>query len=151
MEKMLKLDLTYLLPDDYLMKIDKTTMAHSVEPRSPFVDHRLIELGSKISPELKMRGKNEKYILKQAAKPFVPDSIIKRKKKGFQVPYTKWLERSSNHYNVEERISQLSSQKHFTERGIQKINQKSIDGRKNIALKKWALLNYSIWHEQYIQ
>ncbi len=151
MERMLKFDLTYLLPDDFLMKVDKTTMAHSVEPRSPFVDHKLVELGSRIHPSLKMKGKNEKYILKQAAKPFVPESVIKRKKKGFQVPYTKWLERSSKHYNVEERISQLQEQKHFTERGIRKVNSKSIQGNKNTALKKWALFNYSIWHEKFIQ
>ena len=90
LNRMLALDCTNHLPDLYLMKADKATMAHSVEERVPILDKDLISFAFTIPPEFKIHGKIEKYIWKKALAGIVPREILTRPKKGFSVPYRGW-------------------------------------------------------------
>ncbi len=92
LQKLLNLDIKTLLPDDYLMKVDKMTMASAVEARVPLLDHRIVEFAMSIPPSLKIRGTKTKYIFRKAMGKKLPQEIINRKKHGFNLPTADWLE-----------------------------------------------------------
>ena len=84
-------DLKFQLPNQFNMKIDKMTMAASLEARVPYLDHKIVEFASKIPSELKLKGNIEKFILRSAVKDKLPSAIVKRKKRGFNTPINYWL------------------------------------------------------------
>lgn len=79
------------LLNDYLVKVDRTSMFHSLEVRSPLLDRQLAELAFKISPELKFKGANSKYLLKRLAQRYFDEDVFLRKKSGFAIPLPQWL------------------------------------------------------------
>lgn len=85
------LDIKTYLPGDILVKVDRASMAHSLEVRSPFLDHQLVEWFSSLDPGLKLRGHEGKYILKKALEPYLPENILYRPKMGFSVPLAAWF------------------------------------------------------------
>src|SRR5207249_4910908 len=89
--KFLWFDQKYYLADDILVKSDRMSMAHSVEVRPPFLDHRIVEFAAKLPAHLKIRGTQQKFILKELMKDKLPTEILKRKKIGFDIPAHEWL------------------------------------------------------------
>ena len=89
--KMIYWEFKNRLPELLLMRVDKMTMATSVEARVPFLDHKLVEFSMKIPWRLKIKNGETKYILKKALEPILPQSILHRKKKGFGVPIGTWF------------------------------------------------------------
>jgi asparagine synthase (glutamine-hydrolysing) len=87
----MKFDLEYYLPDDILVKSDRMSMAHAVEVRPPFLDHRILEFAATLPRNLKMRGANQKYLLKQLMLPKLPQAVIQRSKIGFDIPTHEWF------------------------------------------------------------
>ena len=81
---------TYLV-DDILVKVDRTSMAHSLEVRVPLLDHQLMEYAAKIPAHYKLRGGEGKFILKKAVREIVPSQILNRSKRGFSLPLADWL------------------------------------------------------------
>lgn len=90
-EKMMLIDMQYRMPDDLLTRLDRMTMAASVEGRVPFLDHRFVELSHRTKPSLKIRKGTGKYIIKKISEKYIPREIIYRKKSGFPVPLHMWL------------------------------------------------------------
>src|SRR5207302_2018770 len=88
---LLQLDLRTYLPNDLLPKVDITSMACSLEARSPFLDYRLVEWAASLPEDLKLQGRTSKYILKRAMADRLPPRIIARPKAGFGVPVAEWL------------------------------------------------------------
>jgi asparagine synthase (glutamine-hydrolysing) len=88
---MLAVDRETFLPDDLLFKIDIATMSHNLEARSPLLDHLLVEFVARLPGHLKVRGWQKKYIFKKALRDIVPSRVLKRKKRGFDVPVDRWL------------------------------------------------------------
>jgi asparagine synthase (glutamine-hydrolysing) len=86
-------DLKTSLPDDLLALTDKMSMAASIECRAPFIDHKLVELTSRIPSKYKVHGLSMKYLLKKAVEPWLPAEILRRKKRGFGAPIGSWLRR----------------------------------------------------------
>src|SRR4029077_8597455 len=80
------LDMKNYLPLDILTKVDRMSMAHSIETRVPLLDHKLVEFAATIPPEMNLRGGTTKYILKRAMQGILPDRIINRPKQGFAIP-----------------------------------------------------------------
>ena len=91
LEHFLLADLTVNMPSAMLTRLDRASMASSVEARVPFLSHRLVEWALTVPSELKLRGNVGKFILREAIKPWLPPSILKRPKQGFQMPLAKWF------------------------------------------------------------
>lgn len=90
-ERGMRIDLSYTLPDDYLQKVDLASMAFSLEAREPLLDHSIIKWGVSLPLTYKIRGKENKYLLRKLAYKYIPRSILDRPKQGFRVPLTDWL------------------------------------------------------------
>ncbi len=84
-------DMKTWLPGDILTKVDRASMATSLEVRAPLLDHRLVEWAAALSPSLKLSGTTGKYLLKKALEPYVPDAVLYRPKQGFSVPLARWF------------------------------------------------------------
>jgi asparagine synthase (glutamine-hydrolysing) len=84
-------DQKYFVADDILTKSDRMSMAHSVEVRPPYLDHRIVEFATKLPASLKIRGTQQKFILKELMKDKLPPAILQRKKVGFDIPAHEWL------------------------------------------------------------
>ena len=87
----LRFDQQYYLADDILVKSDRMSMAHSVEVRPPFLDHRIIEFAATLAPALKIRGSKQKFLLKEAMRDKLPQAVLTRKKMGFDIPAHDWF------------------------------------------------------------
>jgi asparagine synthase (glutamine-hydrolysing) len=140
---------TYL-PDDLLIKTDRSSMAVSLETRAPFLDVRVIELAARIPLNLKLRGRTTKYILKQAARGLLPDAIIDRPKHGFGVPLGAWLRRDQS------LVRELLFDRRTRERGL--LDQAAVAalldehaaGRRDHGQRIWALLTLELWYRLFI-
>jgi asparagine synthase (glutamine-hydrolysing) len=84
-------DLKMYLPDDILVKVDRASMAHSLEVRVPILDHRVVELGARIPSDLKLNGSETKIVLRALAASRLPESVLRREKRGFVVPLPEWF------------------------------------------------------------
>jgi asparagine synthase (glutamine-hydrolysing) len=85
-------DLRYYLPDDLLVKVDRATMLHGLEARVPLLDHRLVEFCLNLSPDLKVKNGQRKYLLKKALYQYLPEKLFERPKQGFAIPLGEWLQ-----------------------------------------------------------
>jgi asparagine synthase (glutamine-hydrolysing) len=85
------LDMKTYLPGDILTKVDRASMAHALEVRVPLLDHKLVEWISSLPPEIKLHGREGKYVFKKAMEPYLPDNILYRPKMGFGVPLAGWF------------------------------------------------------------
>ena len=90
-ERQMHLDLHTYMGDDILVKVDRASMATSLEVRVPFLDHRVVELAARMPLDLKIKGKRSKHILKQAMSSRLPKQVTSRGKKGFGMPVAQWL------------------------------------------------------------
>ena len=91
LDRLCHLDLRFYLQGDILFKVDRMSMANSLEVRAPYLNHELVEFACSLEPDLKLRGFTTKYILKEAARGLLPEKIIHRPKKGFGLPIAKWI------------------------------------------------------------
>ena len=91
LDRAMYLDLKTWLPDDILTKVDRATMAHSLESRAPFLDRKIVEFCANLPVNLKMNGFNKKYLLKKSQKNILPKTVLLQKKKGFNAPLAKWM------------------------------------------------------------
>ncbi|MBN2372349.1 asparagine synthase (glutamine-hydrolyzing) [bacterium] len=91
LHEILYLDAKLYLQDDLLVKVDRASMANSLEVRVPFLDHTCVDFVTRMPPEFKLKGLKTKYLLKKTARHFLPGRIINRHKKGFGIPVAKWI------------------------------------------------------------
>lgn len=99
--QMQAVDVQTYLPGDILVKTDRTTMAHSLESRPPWLDHRLAEFACRLPPSFHLNGRNRKYLFKKIMLPLLPEPIVTRTKMGFSVPLGEWFRSSLNHTFVD--------------------------------------------------
>lgn len=144
-------DFATYLPDDLLVKVDIATMAVSLEGRSPFLDHKLLELSAQIPFELKLKGLNDKkYILKEALRGLVPDAVMDRPKMGFGVPIDHWFRHELKDYAARKLLSgQLVTQGLFRPDSIARLLDRHTKTNVNMANHIWALLTLELWFEEY--
>lgn len=151
MDHLMYLDSKTYLPGDILAKVDRMSMAHSIETRAPLLDHKLIEFVQQIPSNLKLHGFETKYILKQAVQDLVPQEIIQRNKKGFSVPLRVWLKGE-----LKELLQDTLGDQRTRERGllnqrtVQTIIKEHLRGRRDHARTLWALLTLELWHRAFI-
>lgn len=152
LSQMIFTDLSTYLPDDLLVLSDRMSMAHSLEVRSPFLDHELLEFVVTIPSPLKLRGWTKKHLLKKAFAPLLPSQILSRRKKGFSVPLAAWFRGALRPFLLdwlaESRLSRLGL---FNVRAVSTLIREHLDRRENHENKLWALLIFVIWHQLYME
>lgn len=144
-------DVQTYLPDDLLVKMDIASMAHSLEVRSPFLDHVLVEFAASLPARLKLRGGEQKYILKRAMQGVVPKSILARAKMGFGVPIEHWLRADLREFAYELLLdSRARSRGYFEPEAVRQLLDEHMTGRLSHHFRLWALLMLEMWHRTYI-
>ena len=134
-----------------LMRVDKITMANSIEGRVPFLDHRLVEFSMDIPMAWKVRGGEPKYLLKQALKGILPDDILYRPKMGFGAPMAQWL-RSEFGKHAESTVlgSGLMERGLLNQNHIARMFREHRSGKRDHELHLWILFNAAAWYDRWI-
>ena len=147
----LYLDSKTYLPGDILTKVDRMSMAASLEARAPFLDHKLIEFVTQIPPSLKLSGGETKYILKRAVRGLVPNEILTRPKMGFGVPIEEWINRELRDRIHETLTSPRARQRGcFDPRYINVLLDEHERGRRDHSSALWTLFMLELWHQRYV-
>ena len=146
LNRILEYDLKTLLPDQVLKFVDHLSMAHSLEIRPPFLDHKLVELSLKIPGKLKIKDGIVKSILKNAVKEFLPSELINRPKEGFVLPIEFWLKNNMEKY-VRDILSFSNLKKHgfFNFDYVEKLINEFYLTKNNHFQKIWTLLVFQKW------
>ena len=149
---LLEFETKFELPDNLLMKVDKMTMAAAIEARVPFLDHKMVEFAATIPSGLKLRGLNEKYILKKAMTGMLPPKIVNRKKQRFFVPIDVWFTKDLKEL-AENALSEGSIRKEgLLKYGyIKDILENYNKSKLYYARQLWNLLNFELWYKMYIE
>ena len=142
-QELLYTDINCLLPDVFLEKVDRSTMAASIESRVPFLDNNLAHYAMSLPSKYKIRGTQKKYILKKALEGIVPNSILYGSKIGFGVPFQHWLRDSMANFMIDN----IRSTNWFN-KDVEFLMQQHIQRKKDNGYILWKLLNLSIWINQ---
>jgi len=152
LKRMIYVEFKSRLPELLLMRVDKVSMATSIEARVPFLDHRMVEYSMTIPQKFKIKNGETKYILKRAVEGIVPENIIYRKKQGFAAPVSEWLRNEWAGF-AESRIlgstlvRQGTLRQDFIKSMIRSHQERRIDAGQNI----WNLLNLALWYDYWIE
>ncbi len=141
---------TYLV-DDILVKVDRMSMANSLEARTPFLDHRVVEFAAGLPSRLKLRGLGTKYLLKRSVATRLPQEILNRGKEGFSIPMKNWL-RQELRPMMEDVLSAQRIQRGglFNPRYTEALKTEHLAGTANHAHLLWSLMIFEIWREKYL-
>jgi asparagine synthase (glutamine-hydrolysing) len=143
-------DLTTALPDNLLVKTDRMLMAFGVEGRVPFLDHRLVELGLSLPDDVKIRGHQGKWVLKEWARLYLPPGHLERPKRGFHVPVGDWL-RGERVTAIGQRLAANRGIQRWFELGaVADLIAEAKAGR-GTDRELWGLMQFSIWHRMFIE
>jgi asparagine synthase (glutamine-hydrolysing) len=147
--KLLFLDFRLYLEDNLLVKIDRASMACSLELRTPFLDHRLIEYAAGLPSSLKVRGLTLKHILKKAVEKWLPREIVHRQKRGFSVPIASWM-RGELRPLLEETLGEekLRRQGIFNPGFVRRLLEEHWRGAADHRKALWTLLAFQAWRDR---
>jgi asparagine synthase (glutamine-hydrolysing) len=144
------MDLKNYLPNDILTKVDRMSMAHSIEAREPLLDHKLVEFAATIPPELKLKEKTTKYIFKKAMEGILPDEVLYRPKRGFAIPLARWFRGSLSFYLRDLLLSRKSLDSGlFRKSYIERLIEMNDRGRP-LPLQLWTLITFELWRRRFI-
>jgi asparagine synthase (glutamine-hydrolysing) len=144
-------DIITYLPEDLLVKMDIASMANSLEARSPFLDHKLLEFTASIPANWKLHNWTTKYLLKKTFENFLPKEIIHRGKQGFGIPVGKWLRNELKDYVKQILISErLSNRPYFNFENIKILLENHFSGKEDHGYRIFALLVLELWHRIFI-
>ncbi|MGE5810761.1 MAG: asparagine synthase (glutamine-hydrolyzing) [Ignavibacteria bacterium] len=151
-DKMLYTDFMTRLSEHTLMLTDRMNMAFSLEARSPFLDHPLVEYMARFPSSMKIKGRNLKYILRKFAKDYLPEEIIKRKKQGFMFPIAYWLRSELYDFSKDFLIHSFFVREGFFNKNevlnlIEDHRKNKIDNH----VRLWMLINLEIWYQLYFE
>ena len=143
-------DIENYMPLDILTKVDRMSMAHSIETRVPLLDHKLVEFAATIPPEMQMAGGVTKSILKSAMRGVLPAGIIGRRKHGFAVPLDYWFRGKLSGYAHDLLLGARTRQRGFLQpRAIENLLQQQQRGR-NLDLQLWTLMSFELWARTFL-
>ena len=151
LNRALFVDLETLLPDQVLAFVDRLSMAHSVEVRPPFLDHRLVQFVADLPGSIKIRGGRVKHILKEAVSDLLPAELLARPKEGFIMPVNEWLIGNLKDY-VQATLApqRLATHGLFRAGAIEQMLEAHYSGTANCGNQIWNLLMLQLWWEAYV-
>jgi asparagine synthase (glutamine-hydrolysing) len=153
LNRLLYADTTFYLPNDMLVKVDRMSMAHSLEVRVPFLDHRMVEFAASVPPNLKLKNfMKNKYLIKAAMKGRLPRQVISRPKAGFNVPKVIWLRQKLKPFVLDNLSKGFVDEMGFLDYAIvEKILTDHFSNRADNSFHIWNLLTLSLWWQQFIK
>ena len=149
LDRVMQVDLETYLPDDLLVKVDRASMAHSLEVRSPFLDHRFVEFTARVPAKYKWRRGKQKWLLKRAFEDLLPDTVLNRKKQDFGVPIDEWFRGELRSFG-REKLTRLGSRPAFDAGGIEATFHQHIDGHADHGYRIWDLVMLEGWYQRFI-
>lgn len=150
LDKALYVDIKTYLADDILVKVDRMSMAHGLEVRSPLLDHKLLEFMAKIPPSYKIRGRNQKFLLREVMRKRLPAQVTTREKHGFGMPLGRWLQQ-----DLREMVEDLLFDQTAKRRGlfnpdvVQTLWSSHLNGTRNWMHLIYALLVFELWSREF--
>ena len=152
LNQQLYVDIKTYLCDDILVKVDRMSMAVSLEARVPFLDHRVVEYSGRIPGDLKLRGTKTKYILKEALQELLPYEILHRGKEGFSIPIKNWLKKELKPLMLDVLSEEtLRRDQYFDARYVHKLIDEHCKNKENHSHRLWALMVFHIWKQNYLK
>lgn len=142
---------TYLV-DDILTKVDRASMANSLEVRVPILDHKFVELVAQIPSYLKLNGKTSKYIFKKAVNRLLPDEILNRKKMGFSIPVGEWLKKELKPLVHDTILSKTFEERSlFDTQYVHWLYKQHVSGMRDFTQPLWVLLSFELWARRFLK
>ena len=148
---MLYTDIKSYLPGDILAKVDRMSMAHSLEVRAPLLDHRVVEFAASLPSRWKIKGNSKKHVLKEAFGGELPPAILQRRKHGFTVPLDLWFRGELCGLTAECLLGKPALGAYFQVPELSRIFEEHRAGRANHGTLLWSLLSFALWHREYLE
>jgi asparagine synthase (glutamine-hydrolysing) len=153
LSRMQYLDTKSYLNGDILVKVDRMSMATSLEMRSPMLDHKFVEFAASLSPDWKFRAGSRKYILKKLAERLgVPPEVIYRKKQGFALPLEDWMRQGLKNDLLDILVEPRTTQRgYFRPAAVRRMVEEHTMGRRTHTGALWCLLMFELWHRNFLE
>lgn len=149
--RMMRFDFETYLPEDVLTKVDRMSMAHSVETRVPLLDNHVIDFAATLPAGLKIKNGRRKHILKETLRPILPAGILDRKKQGFGIPLGTWFRGGLTGLFSDVLDAPLTKQRGYFEPSfVSRLLKEHLAGERDHTLRLWQLLVFELWHRQYL-
>lgn len=148
--QLMEVDVNTYLPGDLLVKVDISTMANSLEARSPFLDHQLMEWAARLPAHLKVRGGTTKYLLKKSLEDWLPHEVLHRPKQGFSVPLAHWLRTDLKDVAWDVLTDRTAADRGFFRPEAVRTMLREHDAGEDHARRIWALMQFELWHRRFI-
>jgi asparagine synthase (glutamine-hydrolysing) len=144
------LDTKHYLPNDILPKVDRMSMAHSIEAREPLLDHRLVEFAATIPAEFKLQGDTTKYIFKKAMEGILPHEVLYRPKRGFGVPLGKWFRGKLNGFARDLLLSDTCRERRILNTDYVEHILRLNDQGRSMDLHLWTMITFELWCRRFM-
>ncbi len=149
--QMMRVDIETYLPEDILTKVDRMSMAHSIESRVPLLDNEVIDFAATLPSTFKIRNGRRKHILKEVAAGLLPTGLVDRRKQGFGVPLGVWFRGGLRELFADTLLSPRALQRgYFEARFVSRLVDEHLSGRRDHTLRLWQLVMFERWHQQYL-
>jgi asparagine synthase (glutamine-hydrolysing) len=145
LDRMLYVDYKTWLVDDILVKVDRASMAHGLEVRSPFLDHRLVEFCATLPPHLKLSGLHGKKILRDVARGQVPEQVIRRRKAGFNAPVSHWIAGPWRELAHDTLLAKEAGMGMFNRESVEGLLEAHGSGKRDHGFLIFSLLMFALW------
>jgi asparagine synthase (glutamine-hydrolysing) len=149
LEAYLRFDQQYYLPDDLLAKVDRMSMAHSIEVRPPYLDHRIVEFAATLPADLKIRGSKQKIVLRELMRGKLPESTLRRKKMGFDFPAHHWMRGPLRDLMMDTLSADNWHRDLFNPAALQHFAESHLERRANVGYELWGLMLLLLWMKQW--
>jgi len=144
-------DQSNYLPDCIMVKVDVASMANSIEVRSPFLDHTLLEFAARIPNSMKKDKTGGKAILKRAVRNLLPTKVLRKPKTGFGIPLSKWLKTELSDMLRGTLLDRISEKRNlFKPAFLQKLVEEHVSGSRDWSTRLWALLILELWFREFV-
>jgi len=145
-------DIKSYLVDDILVKVDRMSMATSLEARVPFLDHRVVEFSATVPSYLKLQRKTTKYLLKKAMADYLPPDILTRSKEGFSIPIKNWIKHDLKDLMMEVLSpGKIKREGFFESTFVEQLKNEHLSGKENHSHRLWAMMVFGIWQDYFLR
>jgi asparagine synthase (glutamine-hydrolysing) len=148
---MMRFDFETYLPEDVLTKVDRMSMAHSIESRVPLLDNHVIDFAATLPASLKIKNGRRKHILKETLRPLLPPGILDRRKQGFGIPLGNWFRGGLTGLFADVLDAPTTKQRGYFEPSfVSRLLREHLAGDRDHTSRLWQLLVFELWHRQYL-